>query len=157
MDNPAVSFAPYAGVIAGATFWAFIAVLVFISAWKRKKIETLRHETARLLIEKNPAVDAATLAQLFDPRLPGIEKGATHISMKTAGTIVIALGLGLCMMGLCFTFITGDRTALGLSGPAALLLVLGAGIIFAARFVPRPPAKDAETEVSELPKKVSEL
>jgi len=128
---------------------------VFVGAWKRKKIETLRHETARLLIEKNPAVDAATLAQLFNPLLPGIEKGATHISMKTAGTIVVALGLGLCMMGVCFAFIAGDKTALGLSGPAALLVILGAGIIFAARFVPRPPAKN--TEVSELQKKGSEL
>jgi len=145
------------GIVAIVIFWTFIAVCVIVGAWKRKKIEALRHETARLLIEKNPAVDSATLAQVINPLSPEIEKGFAYRNLKIAGTIVIALGLGLCVMGLCFAFITGDRTALGLSGPAALLMILGAGMLFAARFMPRPPAKDTETESYKSPKSGSEL
>jgi hypothetical protein len=141
------------GIVAMVTFWAFIAACVFIGAWKRKKIETLRHETARLLIEKNPSIDAVMLTQALNSPPQSLKSGVAFRQMKVAGTIVIALGLGLCVMGLCFAFIAGDKTALGLSGPAALLVILGAGILFAARFLPRPPAKDsgkaAETEVSK--------
>ena len=147
-----------AGVLAGATFWAFVAALVFIGAWRMKKIETIRHETIRLLIEKNQIIDAETLTQLFRPHwIPSHESGNTYRMMKVAGTVVIALGLGLCMMGFCFAFLAEDKTALGFGGPAALLVILGAGIMFAARFMPRPPAKDPETEVTKTLGNGSEL
>jgi predicted ferric reductase len=35
-----------------AAFWAFVAVIVVASIWKKKHSETLRHETMRLLIER---------------------------------------------------------------------------------------------------------
>jgi len=140
--------------ISMVVFFTFLAACVIISAWKRKKIETIRHETARLLIEKSPAIDSALLAEVFKPLSPSPKNKATRDGMKILGTIVVALGLGLWLMGLCFTFLVGDGQALGLGGPGTLLMVLGAGIIFAARFAPRP---DDKTEVSKLPENGSEL
>jgi len=145
------------GVIAGAFFWAFIAALVFIGAWRLKKIETIRHETARILIEKNPAVDSATLARVLYPRPENLKSGTAFRLMRVVGTIVVATGLGLWTMGLCFAFLAGDETALGLGGPATLLMIIGAGIFFAARFVPRPPARDAETKGYKSPVNGSEM
>ena len=141
------------GIILGSVFWVFIAFCVFIAAWKHKKMETLRQETARLLIEKNPTIDSDMLAQLLNPLTPSIKTGTAFRMMRAIGTIVVSVGLGLWIMGFWFAFGSGDRdfiTALG--GPASLVAVIGAGIIFAARFMPRPPAKDAETEMPKSSK-----
>jgi len=134
------------GVIITSVFWLFIAFCVFISVWKQKKLETIRHETVRFLIEKNPAIDSATLAQILNPLLPSIKTGAAYRMMSVIGTIVVAVGVGLWLMCLWFVFVAGDNTVKALGGPATLVLVIGAGIIFAARFMPRPLAKDAENE-----------
>ena len=142
----------FTAVIMSSVFWGFIAFCVFIAVWKRKKMETLRHETARILIEKNPEIDSATLAQLFNPLAPSIKTGTAYRMMRVAGTIVVAVGLGLWLMCLWFVFVMGNSEVLALGGPATLVTVIGAGIIFAARFMPRPPAKDTETEAPELPK-----
>ena len=121
--------------------FSFVAICVIVSAWKRKKIEAMRHETARLFIEKNPAIDSAVLTQLLNPR----PHAQDPRMVKVLGIIVIAIGLGLWLMGLWFVFAVGEVQALGLGGPATLIIVMGAGLIFAARFMPRPPAKDAKT------------
>jgi hypothetical protein len=138
-------------IVGPIVFFAFLATCVIISAWKRKKIETARHETARLLIEKNPAaIDSAALAQLFNQQAFSIKSGAAYRTMKVFGTIVIAVGLGLWAMCLWFTFVSLEEKALGLGGPATLIIVIGAGVLFAARFMPRPPANDTETGASHV-------
>ena len=129
------------GIVAIVVFWGFIAACVFIGAWKRKKLETLRHETARLVIEKNSAIDPALLAQLLNPH----DRNQSHKMMKALGTIIIALGLGLWMMCLWFVFGVGNGSVLALGGPATMVMVIGAGIFFAARFVPRHPDENTET------------
>ena len=136
------------GVIISSVFWVFIAFCVFIGFLKQKKAETLRHETARILIEKNPSIDPETLAQIINPAQADIKTGAAHRLMKITGTIVAATGLGLWAMCLWFVFVVGDVSVLGLGGPATLVAFIGVGAIFAARFMPRPSAKDAETAVS---------
>ena len=136
-----------------ATFWGFIAACVFISAWKRKKLETLRHETARLLIEKNLAIDPAVLAKLINPRL----NSQGPKMMKLFGSIVIAVGVGMWLMCLWFVFAVGEGEVLGLGGPATLVMAIGAGIIFASRFAPRHLDEDTETGTfSEIHKNGSE-
>ena len=143
-------------IFAIVVFWGFIASCVFLGVWKQKKLETLRHETARLLIEKNPAIDSAVLAQLLNSRpRPNVQDPKM---MKVFGIIVIAVGLGLGLMGLWFVLAVGESNALGLGGPAALIIVIGAGFIFASRFIPRSSAKVTEMEnSSEISKNVSEL
>jgi hypothetical protein len=126
-------------------FFSFLALCVIAGAWKRKKIETIRHETARLLIEKNPAIDSDMLAQLFNPPPPKLGRGTAYRMMSVIGCIVIATGLGLWAMCLWFIFAGGHHNAMDLGGPATLVAIIGAGTLFAARFMPRPPVKDAET------------
>ena len=138
------------GIIVPVSFFSFLIACVITSAWKRKKIESIRHETARLLIEKNPAIDSATLARIFNPPPPALGTGAAHRMMKAAGSIVIATGLGLWAICLWFTFVSGEEGALALGGPAMLVMIVGASAFFAARFMPRPPANDAETGTSSL-------
>jgi len=134
------------GIVAIVIFWGFIAACVFIGAWKRKKLETLRHETARLVIEKNSSIDPAVLAQLLNPR----DHNHSPKMMKVLGTIVIALGVGMWLMCLWFVFAVGEGEVLGLGGPATLVMAIGAGIFFASRFAPRHPDEETKTETSSI-------
>ena len=52
------------------------------------------------------------------------------------------------LMCLWFVFAVGDGSVLGLGGPATLVMVIGAGIIFASRFAPRHPYEDKEKGTS---------
>jgi hypothetical protein len=53
-------------------------------------------------------------------------------------------------MGLFLQFTGRAENAIALGGPATLVILIGAGLFFAARFMPRPPAKDAETGTSPV-------
>jgi hypothetical protein len=136
-------------MVEAVAIFTLMAIYVIVRAWKRKKIETIRHETARLLIEKNQAIDSAILTQLFNPPPPAIKPGSTYRIMKIIGTIVTAAGIGLWVMCIWFSYFTANKHLMAFGGPAALLSIIGVGIIIAAGFMPHPTAKDSETEVSK--------
>jgi hypothetical protein len=90
-----------------AAFWAFVAVIVVASIWKKKHSETLRHETMRLLIEKNQKIDETQLAELLNPKPPewmGLQqkpsqRGDTYRVLRIIGTMLMFLALGFLLVG----------------------------------------------------------
>jgi hypothetical protein len=135
-------------IIIPIAFFLFLMTCVIASAWKRKKIETIRHETARLLIEKNPAADFETFAQLLNPPIPVPATGTAFRVISLIGVIVVAVGIGLWLMGFLLPAEGSEVVWRELGGPATLVAVIGAGLLFAARFFPRSAGKDAEPSKS---------
>jgi hypothetical protein len=126
-------------------------VAVIFRAWKRRNIERIRHETARLLIEKNPTADYDTFKLLFNPPAPAPKPGIAYRIMKIVGTIIMATGLGLLLMSICIAITEGNYTALNVIGPATMVATIGAAVFFAARFMPRPSSKDLDAGTASEP------
>ena len=56
--------------MAAAAFWIALAIVLVANSWRSARVESLRHETLRRLIEKNGTLDAATLKDLLYPPHP---------------------------------------------------------------------------------------
>lgn len=120
-------------------FFLFLMICVVASAWKRKAVETIRHETIRKLIESGQTLDAATIKQLMDT-MPQTKPGDGYRAMRVVGTILLFAAGGLECLFLCFIFIGGIKEMTPVVGVPFLVAMVGAGILFASRFMQRPPA-----------------
>ena len=61
--------------MAAAAFWIALAIVLVANSWRSARVESLRHETLRRLIEKNGTLDAATLKDLLYPPHPPLPPG----------------------------------------------------------------------------------
>jgi hypothetical protein len=53
--------------MAVAAFWLALAAVLIANRWRARYIEAERHETIRLIIEKEPHVDLAKIKELLYP------------------------------------------------------------------------------------------
>lgn len=133
-------------------FWIFVAAVVVAGIWKRRHSEALRHETVRLMIEKNMPIDEAQLAELLNPRTPEWissqtkpgKPGDAYRVLRIIGVIMIFIALGLLIAGAVRGMILGfnDSSMVGLATGISLVAMIGIGLFVASRYVPAPPSND---------------
>ena len=150
--------------MATAAFWIAIAAVLVARSWKMKNTEQMKHETVRLLIQKDGAVNADMVKELLNPKAPewnpqtaamlGIKKwepGESRRHMRVWGIIFMIAGPGIgcafAVIGLTrvFGFNTeisaGDSAsfiALGIS-LVIVFVLLGIALSYASGFLPKGP------------------
>ena len=139
--------------IGAAAFWIFLAAVVIAVIWRNKHRESMRHETLRLLIEKNQKLDEAQLMELLRPTSPPSPEwiwgpkpkpGNAYRGMRAFGTILMFVALGLGIVGFWRGMMRGihDESVLDIGSAVALVGMLGAGLFVACRFVTPPPSAE---------------
>jgi hypothetical protein len=134
--------------MAVAAFWLALAAVLIASRWKAKHVEALRHETARLLIQKDGAVDLAQIKDFLyppPPPCPPLPPGhpwaqyrpdKTYRGLRAAGTVLMFAAFGVAALVAAFMLATQRpffmETAVG---TASFFFLLGMGLFFAARFM----------------------
>jgi len=135
--------------LGAAAFWIFLAAIIIAGIWRKKHSEQMRHETVRLLIEKNQKPDDAQLAELLNPKpehyewpIPKEKPGEVYRVMRIIGTILIFISVGTALMGLWRGMILGiqDRSVLFIMMLVPVLAMLGIALFVASRFVTKPPS-----------------
>src|SRR5215813_13869318 len=94
--------------MATAAFWIAIAAVLVAHSWKMKNTEQMKHETVRLLIQKDGVVNADMVKELLNPKPPewnpqtaawlGIKKwepGESRRHMRVWGIIFMIAGPGI--------------------------------------------------------------
>jgi hypothetical protein len=138
--------------IGAAAFWLFLAAIIIGGMWRKKHSEALRHETLRLLIEKGQKIDEAQMREFLNPpppipspwTMPPKKKiGDVYRSLRVFGTIILFIALGLGIMCLWRGLMLGfhDRSVVEIGTGIPMVAVLGAGLFFSSRFVPKPPSE----------------
>jgi hypothetical protein len=137
--------------IGAAAFWICLAAVGIAIIWRNKHRESMRHETARLLIEKNQKLDEAQLAELLRPTPPPSPEwlwgpkpkpGAAYRMLRVFGTILVFVALGLVIVGFWRGLMLGihDESVLEIGTAVAIVAMLGAGLFVASRFVVTLPS-----------------
>jgi hypothetical protein len=133
--------------MAALGFWLFLAVIVIAGALKKMNGDKLKHETMRLLIEKNQKLDELQLKELINPTpLPSPEwiigrstPGDAYRGARVAGTILIFIALGLFIACISRVVVgVHDKSTLDLWAGVVVLAMLGIGLFVSSRFLPRP-------------------
>jgi hypothetical protein len=146
-------------------FWIAVAAVLVAGNWRKKNIEGMRHETLRMLIQKEAGLNPAQVNELLNPPPPPLSEGhpwarrrdpAERVrNMRIAATLLVIAGpgvggliasLGLAhVLGFAVERQPGDSSvliALGI-GVAVCLVLLGVALFVAARYVrPAPNAID---------------
>lgn len=132
--------------LGAVAFWIFLAAAIVAGVWKGKHVEGMRHETVRLLIEKNQKVDEAQLAKILNPDPPawmGMQPGKpgdAYRVLRIIGTLMLFLALGLLFVCVWRGMMLGmeDKSVLGIATGIPIMAMLGAGLFVASRFVAPP-------------------
>jgi hypothetical protein len=143
--------------MAVAAFWLALAAVLIANRWRARHIEAERHETIRLIIEKEPHVDLAKIKELLyptpapcvlPPNHPWMKKDdpeARYRLMRMWGAILMigAVGIG--------ALIVGGGLAQGLSsaipfgvGATVFCFLAGVGLFHSARFMLRRAKADEQ-------------
>jgi hypothetical protein len=133
------------GIVA---FWLFVAAAVVAYQWRNKNSEAMRHETFRLLIEKNQRLDEAQLAALLNPKPHEAPEwlrskpGNGYRTLRICGAITMFAALGLIIVGVWRGMLFGiyDPSVVGIATAIPLVALGGIGLFFASRFVAPPPS-----------------
>ena len=56
--------------MATAAFWIALAAVLIARFWRKKSADQMKHETVRLLIQKNETVDPEMVKELLNPTPP---------------------------------------------------------------------------------------
>ncbi len=133
-------------------FWIFLTAVVVASIWKKKHVEAMRHETVRLMIEKNQRVDDSQLAKILNPDPPkppewmGLQSkpgrpGDAYRALRIIGTLLLFVALGLLIVAVWRGMILGmaEESVLGIATGIPIIAMLGAGFFAASRYVALPP------------------
>jgi hypothetical protein len=135
--------------IGAAAFWIFLAAIIVACIWRKKHSEAVRHETARLIIEKNQKLDEAQLKELLNPTpppppewlVPKYRIGVGYRVLRISGTILMFIALGLVLVAFWRGMMLGihDKSVLEIATGIPLIAMLGASLFVASRYVPPPP------------------
>ena len=138
--------------IGAAAFWIFLAAIIVAGIWRKKHSEAVRHETARLIIEKNQKIDEAQLKELLNPTpppapewlVPKYRVGVGYRGLRISGTILMFIALGLVLMACWRGMMLGihEKSVLGIATGIPLVAMLGVGLFVASRYVHQPPPDD---------------
>ncbi len=109
----------------------------------------MRHETMRLLIEKNQNLDEEQLKELLSPCpnptpfwvMQSLHKpGDAYKGLRAFGSIIMFIALGLCIAAVWVGSLRGthDPTVVGIGIAVPIVALVGAGLFFASRFAAKP-------------------
>jgi hypothetical protein len=130
-----------------AAFWISLASFLIAAMYFRSRNEVTKHETLRQIVEKTGRVEESQFKSLFDAPPPNAftripAPGGGSRALRVFGTLLLFVAAGLFI----FFTILGSSGAVQWSraeigyGAASLVALLGAGLFFASRFLPPPPA-----------------
>jgi hypothetical protein len=133
-----------------AGFWIALAAVLVSGGWFRSRSEEMKHETIRRIVEKSGEVDEAQLKALFQPPVqhwpnPWLREpvpGGGYRALRILGTLgIFAAGALGAFAGIMLGF--GMGSGRGLEALIALAIaaaigVLGIGLFFSSRFLPKP-------------------
>jgi hypothetical protein len=141
--------------MAVAAFWIALAAVLIAGSWRSKLTEQMRHDTARLLIEKDGELAEQQLKDLLNPPVRPLpeghpwarkpEPGTGRKVLRIIGTILIvsSIGVGGMVAGIGYVneFRAEESAILGLSVGGCMLLV-GLGLFLASGFLARSPTPE---------------
>jgi len=137
--------------MAAAAFWIALAAVLVANSWRSQRVESLRHETLRLLIQRDGKLDPAQLKDLLYPPHPPLppghpwakrRPGEGYRVLRVFGTILMsaAFGVGALVAGIGIAQGEQNTIAAGI-GAAVFVFLLGAGLFSASRFVAPPESQ----------------
>ena len=120
----------------GYYFWIAIVLIVVVSAARKYFIERERQRTLRAALERGQQIDPALLQNIVSrPVTTNSSEG-----LQSGGIIMIALGIGLAVMGYCISL--GDPSdqdaRMPMLGVGLLVACMGIGMLGASRLARRP-------------------
>jgi hypothetical protein len=139
-----------------AAFWICMAAIIVAAHWKKKHDEAMRHETLRLVIEKNPNLDQAQIAELLKPKPihshvspppPWSPKpGDGRKVFRILGSIVMFVALGLCIAAAWRSSLLGiqDASVVDMGTAIPIVALVGAGLFCCSFFVSKPQSDKNE-------------
>ena len=147
--------------MAVAAFWLALAAVLIANRWRARHIEAERHETIRMIIEKEPHVDLARIKELLYPAPPPICLPPNHPLMKEDdpeeiyglmrmwGTILMigAVGVGALIIGIGLAQGLSSAIPIGI-GATIFCFLAGVGLFHSARFVLRRAKSDEQARAS---------
>ncbi|MCC7010666.1 MAG: hypothetical protein IT184_17785 [Acidobacteria bacterium] len=130
-------------LFAGGMLWLFLALVIVANVWREIAARREAQQTVRLAIEKNYPIDSALIEKML--RTPA-RKSKTDL--LAGGAVLVAIGLGLPLMGV-FIYLGGSRDALlPLVGVGSMLLLMGLALLIVAHVV--RPRQAADTDAPRL-------
>jgi hypothetical protein len=143
--------------LGAAAFWIFLAAVVIAVIWRNKHREVIRHETLRLLIEKNQKIDETQLVQLLKPTPPPLpvwlwgpkpKPGDVYKGLRILGTILMFAAAGLGIVGVWRGLLLGmhEPFVLEIATAVPLLALLGLGLFVSSRFCSPPTTEEDKNE-----------
>jgi Domain of unknown function (DUF6249) len=111
-------------------FWGFIGSIVVAGIWYGIRERQAQHETLRHFIDSGKPIDQ----ELLDKVLGG--ERLVHRDLRTGGLIVIFTAPGIAILG-WFVSKVAQGWLYPLSGVAALVALVGVGLLVAARAAER--------------------
>ncbi|NKC00615.1 MAG: hypothetical protein GKR90_19275 [Pseudomonadales bacterium] len=114
--------------LAAFGLWIFIGMAVLGGIWDSIRKRETQHETLRRMFESGQAVDPALFEQLT-----GGNKDVAR-DLRIGGYICLAIAPGLVLLGWFMSALATELLTL-LTGVAALLVCISAGMLYAARSV----------------------
>lgn len=140
-----------------AAFWIALAAVIISSHWRGKAKEQMRHETVRLLLEKEGSIDQAQIERLLYPKPPPLpanhpwlrrpDPAGAYKAFRIIGTVLIIVAPGVALMVAGIGMSQGvPQTVSAALGIAAFLFLLGIAFVFVSRFV--APVEEREDGVT---------
>jgi Domain of unknown function (DUF6249) len=110
-----------------AMFWLFVILITIVPIflYHRRRVET--EKTIRMAIEKGATLDKETLDRLLGASAAEQSQDSPE-NTRRGGFITAAVGVGMYF----FAVFTGGKALIGV---AAMLVCIGAGIFFSAKFM----------------------
>jgi len=157
--------------IAAAAFWIALAAVLIARSWKMKHVEQMKHETIRLLIQKEGTLNPDMVKELLNPKpaewnpqtaaMLGLKKwepGESRRHMRVWGIIfmIAGPGIGSVFVTIGLTRVFGFNTEMSAGDSSALIsvgislviafLLLGIALTYASGFLPKGPEGPAENK-----------
>jgi len=124
----------------GGLLWLFLAIVVLSNVWREVAARREAQQTIRLAIEKNYPLDAALLEKML--RTPARK---SDLDRMAAGAVLMALGIGMPLLGLFVRFGGDGEALLPLMGVGAMLFLMGVALLVVSR-IARQRQRTAEAE-----------
>lgn len=126
--------------IASLGFWIFLASVVIAVSWR--KVTTRREvaATVRMAIEKGQQLDPAVVEKM-------LPRGRGTVGLLVGGAIVLAVGLGLPLMGYFFRLSGEAQLFFQMTGWGIVVSLVGVALLVVHSLLGRPQRR-SESEPS---------